>query len=180
MHRYLEPFFSLNWIAVRGYRASHGLWVRGWKNSAEVLSQLVLMVTGVQIEPGARIGVNFSIAHPNGIVIGHSTEIGTHCTLYHQVTLGSSGGRGRSMDGRIHPKIGNHVTIYAGAKVIGPVEIGDYADVAANAVVLDDVPPYAVVGGIPAKVLRVKSSAPANIEAARIANRPGPTSSGIG
>lgn len=156
MHRCLDPFFSLNWVAIRGYRSAHWLWRRGWRNSAEIASQFVLMVTGVQIEPGAKIGTNFYIAHPNGIVIGYSAEIGDHCTLYHQVTLGSSGGRGKDVAGRIHPKLGNHVTLYAGAKIIGPVEIGDHVEVAANAVVLDDVPPYAIVGGIPAKVLRMK------------------------
>lgn len=156
MHKCLEPFFSLNWVAVRGYRAAHWLWEHGLKNSAEVTSQLILMITGVQIEPSARIGMDFHIAHPNGIVIGYSSEIGDGCTVYHQVTLGSSGGRGREIEGRIHPKLGNHVTLYAGAKIIGPIEIGDYVDVAANAVVLDDVPPFAVVGGIPAKILRMK------------------------
>jgi len=135
--------------AIWAYRVAHAMWVRSpalhpW---ARTLSQFARFMTGVEIHPGATIGRRFFIDHGMGIVIGETAEIGDDVLMYHQVTLG---GRSRGRFKR-HPTVGNRVLLGAGAKLIGPITIGDDAKIGANALVVDDVPAGAVVVGIPGK-----------------------------
>jgi serine O-acetyltransferase len=136
--------------AIWTYRAAHRLWTRGrpWRLPARLIAQVARAVTGVEIHPGATIGRRFFIDHGMGVVIGETAEVGDDVMLYHGVTLG-----GRSL-ARVkrHPTVGNRVTIGAGARILGPVEIGDDVQIGANAVVVKDVPAGAVATGIPAVV----------------------------
>lgn len=134
--------------AVWGYRVSHAAWRRGHKLAARLISAAVRQATGVDIHPAAQLGPRLFIDHANGVVIGETARVGSDCVLFHQVTLG-----GVSMSrGKRHPTLGDRVMVGAGAKVLGPVRIGTGAKVAANAVVVADVPDEAVAIGIPAKV----------------------------
>jgi serine O-acetyltransferase len=103
---------------------------------ARLIEQIFRFLTGIEIHPGAKIGKNLMIDHGMGVVIGETSEIGDNCIIFHGVTLGGYKFNG----GKRHPTIGNHVLIGAGAKVLGPVKIGDYAKIGANAVVSKDVP----------------------------------------
>jgi len=135
--------------AIWAHRGLHELWKRpGGRLPARVLATVTRAVTGVEIHPGARIGRRFFIDHGMGVVIGETAEVGDDVMLYHGVTLG-----GRSM-ARIkrHPTVGNRVTIGAGARVLGPIRIGDDVQVGANSVVVKDVAAGAVATGIPAVV----------------------------
>ena len=135
--------------AIWSHRLAHRMWaVPALRGAARVLSQLTRFLTGIEIHPGATIGRRFFIDHGRGVVIGETTEIGDDVMLYHGVTLG-----GRSLEhGKRHPTIGDRVTIGAGAKVLGPVRIGNDSAVGANAVVTHDVPPESIATGIPAVV----------------------------
>jgi serine O-acetyltransferase len=118
---------------------------------ARLISQLARALTGVEIHPGAVIGRRFFIDHGMGVVIGETAEVGEDVVLFHSVTLG-----GVSMKhGKRHPTLGNRVTVGAGAKVLGPVYLGDDVQVGANAVVVKDVPAGAVVVGVPGVIRRV-------------------------
>lgn len=136
--------------AVWAFRLAHRWWVAGGlgRPAARVLMTLVRSVTGVEIHPAARIGRRFFIDHGMGVVIGATAEVGDDVMLYHGVTLG-----GRSLE-RIkrHPTVGDRVTIGAGARVLGPVLIGDDVQIGANSVVVKDVPAGAIATGIPATV----------------------------
>ena len=134
--------------AVWVYRVCHKMWVSNpaLRPLARIGSQLARALTGVEIHPGAVIGRRFFIDHGMGVVIGETAEIGDDVLMYHQVTLG---GRSRGRFKR-HPTIGNNVLLGAGAKIIGPITIGDGTKVGANALVVKDVPPNSVVTGIPA------------------------------
>jgi serine O-acetyltransferase len=135
--------------AIWSHRLAHKLWTRpGGRGPARVLAQFTRFLTGIEIHPGATIGRRFFIDHGMGVVIGETTEIGDDVMLYHGVTLG-----GRSLNhGKRHPTIGNRVTVGAGAKVLGPILIGDDSAVGANAVVTHDVPADSIATGIPAIV----------------------------
>ncbi len=135
--------------AIWAHRLAHRMWaVPALRGPARVTSQLARLLTGIEIHPGATIGRRFFIDHGMGVVIGETAEIGDDVMLYHGVTLG-----GRSLEhGKRHPTIGDRVTIGAGAKVLGPVHIGDDSAVGANAVVTHDVPPESIATGIPAVV----------------------------
>jgi serine O-acetyltransferase len=135
--------------AIWVHRLTHWLWTkRGGRLLARLISQFARAITGVEIHPGAQIGRRFFIDHGMGVVIGETAEIGDDVLIYHGVTLG-----GRSME-RIkrHPTIGNNVTIGAGARVLGPVYIGDRVQIGANSVVVKDIPAGAVATGVPAKI----------------------------
>lgn len=133
--------------AIWMHRISHALWIRDFKGPARILAQITRFLTGVEIHPGATIGRRFFIDHGMGIVIGETAEIGDGVMLYHGVTLG---GQVLTQTKR-HPTIEDNVTIGAGAKVLGPITIGEGSAVGANAVVTKDVPANCIAIGIPAK-----------------------------
>lgn len=140
--------------AVWTYRIAHGLWRRGYKLPARLLSQAARAVTGVEIHPGAALGRRLFIDHGMGVVIGETAEVGEDVTIFHGTTLG-----GTSMSkGKRHPTVEDRVIIGAGAKILGPITVGAGAKVGANAVVVKDVPAGAVSVGVPA---RVRSKVPA-------------------
>ena len=118
---------------------------------ARFVSQLARHLTGIEIHPGAKIGRRLVIDHGMGIVIGETAEIGDDCLIYHGVTLGGTG----KDQGKRHPTIGNNVLVSTGAKVLGPFTVGDNARIAANAVVLSEIPPNATAVGVPARVVRI-------------------------
>jgi serine O-acetyltransferase len=131
--------------AIWAHRWNHWLWTHGLKFPARVGSQWTRFLTGVEIHPGATIGRRFFIDHGMGVVIGETAEIGDDVMLYHGVTLG-----GRSLEpGKRHPTLENNVVIGAGAKILGPITIGENSAVGANAVVVKDVPAESLVVGIP-------------------------------
>ena len=136
--------------AIWAYRGLHKLWNRpGGRASARALSTVVRSVTGVEIHPGARIGRRFFIDHGMGVVIGATAVIGDDVMLYHGVTLG---GRSLARGTKRHPTVGDRVTIGAGARVLGNIDIGDDVQIGANSVVVKPVPAGAVATGIPARV----------------------------
>ena len=137
--------------AVIFHRVSHWLYCHHLPFLARLNSQLARHITGIEIHPGARIGRRFVIDHGMGIVIGETTEIGDDVLLYHGVTLGGTG----KDQGKRHPTIGNGVMIACGAKVLGPFRVGDNSRIAANAVVLSEVPADATAVGIPAQIVRI-------------------------
>ena len=114
---------------------------------ARFLSQLARFFTGIEIHPGAKIGKGFFIDHGMGVVIGETCEIGDNVLLYQGVTLGGTG----KGSGKRHPTVGNNVMVGAGAKVLGPVVIGDNAKIGGGSVVVKDVPPYMTAVGVPAR-----------------------------
>ena len=137
--------------AIWSHRLAHRMWaVPALRGPARILSQLTRLLTGIEIHPGATIGRRFFIDHGMGVVIGETAEIGDDVMLYHGVTLG-----GRSLEqGKRHPTLGDRVTVGAGAKVLGPVHIGDDSAIGANAVVTHDVPAESIATGIPAVIRR--------------------------
>ena len=136
--------------AVICYRIAHRLYVRGHWFIADWISKRTRKKTGIEIHPGAEIGSGFFIDHGMGVVIGETTVIGDNCTIYQGVTLGGTG----KDKGKRHPTIGNNVTIGSGAKVLGPFTIGDNSKVAANAVVLNEIPPNCTCVGVPAHIVK--------------------------
>jgi serine O-acetyltransferase len=136
--------------AVAAYRVAHVLEMGGHTFAARAVSQIARFITGIEIHPGAKIGRGLFIDHGSGVVIGETTEIGDNCTLYQGVTLGGTG----KHTGKRHPTIGNNVMVGAGAKVLGPIKIGDNSKIAAGAVVLMDIPSDSTAVGIPAHVVR--------------------------
>ena len=136
--------------AMFAYRVAHKLYLSEHYFSARMISQIARRLTGIEIHPGATIGSGLFIDHGMGVVIGETTEIGDNCTLYQGVTLGGTG----KDTGKRHPTLGDNVLVGAGAKVLGPVNIGDGSKIAAGAVVLKDVPENSTAVGIPAKIVR--------------------------
>lgn len=135
--------------AVLVHRLSHRLWRRGFRYTARLLSFLSRLWSNIDIHPGATIGRRFFIDHGAGVVIGETAVIGDDVTLYHGVTLGgTSWNRGKR-----HPTLGNGVLVGAGAKILGPITMGDNVRVGANSVVVKDVPADSTVVGIPGKVV---------------------------
>lgn len=135
--------------ALLMHRLTHWLWNIGLCWFARMLSALTRWLTGIEIHPGASIGRRFFIDHGMGVVIGETAVIGDDCTLYHGVTLGGTSWQ----KGKRHPTLGNNVVVGAGAKVLGPIEIGDGARIGSNAVVLKPVPAGATVVGIPGRLI---------------------------
>ncbi|MBE7565643.1 serine O-acetyltransferase [Acidithiobacillus thiooxidans] len=143
------------------HRLAHGLWKRRWRLLARSLAAFSRFWTGIEIHPGACIGQRFFIDHGMGVVIGETAEIGDDCTLYHGVTLGGTSWQ----PGKRHPTLGNGVIVGAGAKVLGPIMVGDQARVGSNAVVVKSVPAGATVVGIPGRVVNKGEQHPDNFEA---------------
>ncbi|MBR5427030.1 MAG: serine O-acetyltransferase [Clostridia bacterium] len=137
--------------AIRAHRKAHWFQTKGMTFAARWISQRASRKTGIEIHPGATIGRRFFIDHGTGVVIGETTEIGDDVTLYQGVTLG---GTGKDV-GKRHPTLGNNVMVGSGAKVLGPVTIGDNTRIAAGAVVLKDIPSDATAVGVPAHVVRI-------------------------
>lgn len=146
----LEVIFACpGFHAVVSHRVAHSLWKNNIKFPARLISHLTRFLTGIEIHPGARIGKGFFIDHGMGVVIGETSEIGDNVTLYHGVTLG---GTSFTRDKR-HPTVGDNVTIGAGAKILGPLTIGENSKIGANSAVIKDVPPDSTVVGIPGNVI---------------------------
>ncbi|MCG7298835.1 serine O-acetyltransferase [Brevibacterium sp. ACRRH] len=152
-----DPAVRSDFVTAVSYPGLHAVWayrglhelnkVPGGEVPARILSQAVRTLTGVEIHPAAKIGRRFFIDHADGIVVGATAEIGDDVMLYQQVTLG-----GTSMEQtKRHPTLGNNVLVGAGAKILGPITVGDGASVGANAVVVKDVPADHVAVGVPAK-----------------------------
>jgi len=155
--------------AVMMHRLAHRLWRAGFKWQARVLSNVARWFTGIEIHPGATIGRRFFIDHGMGVVIGETAEIGDDCTLYHGVTLG-----GTSWEkGKRHPTLGNNVVIGAGAKVLGPINIGDGVRIGSNAVVVKDVHQAATVVGVPGRVVQPRPAGPEDARRAAMARKMG-------
>lgn len=153
--------------AVLWHRAAHRLWQWRLKLIARMVANLSRWLTGIEIHPAAQIGRRLFIDHGMGVVIGETAEIGDDCTLYHGVTLGGT----QWSAGKRHPTLGNGVVVGAGAKVLGPIILGDGARIGSNAVVLKDAPAGATLVGIPARV--VGQSPTISPQQARIAEKLG-------
>ncbi len=144
-------------LLYNGLHATIAYWISHWCYRhklifiARLVSQTAKWLTGVEIHPAATIGRRLVIDHGTGIVIGATTEIGDDCLIYQGVTLGGTG----VMQGKRHPTLGNNVMVGSGAKVLGPIKIGDNARVAANSVVLREVPENSTVVGIPGRIVRI-------------------------
>lgn len=136
--------------AIRMHRKAYWFYHKGFFFIARWISQRAVRKTGIEIHPAAHIGHRLFIDHGTGVVIGETTEIGDDVTIYQGVTLG---GTGKDI-GKRHPTIGNRVTIGAGAKVLGPFKVGDNSNIAAGAVVLDEIPPDSTAVGVPARVVK--------------------------
>ena len=135
--------------ALLFHRLCHWLWGHGMNLSARFIAHISRLLTGIEIHPGATIGHHFFIDHGMGVVIGETTEIGDHVTIYHGVTLGGVS----THRGKRHPTIEDHVVIGTGARVMGPLTIGHNSRVGAGSVVIADVPANATVVGIPGRVV---------------------------
>jgi serine O-acetyltransferase len=141
--------------AIWGHRISHWLWNRDAKLAARVFGELTRILTGVEIHPGAILGTGLFIDHATGVVIGETAEVGDDVTIFHGVTLGGTS----SEPGKRHPTVGDRVVLGAGAKILGPIKIGDDSRIGANSVVVKEVPAGASVVGVPGQVIsRSKST----------------------
>ena len=135
--------------AILCHRLAHALYRRGLVLLPRVISQFARLLTGIEIHPGAKIGDGVFIDHGMGVVIGETAEVGNNVTMYQGVTLGGTG----KEKGKRHPTIGDNVVIGNGAKVLGPIVIGDYAKIGAGSVVLNNVPSATTVVGVPGRVV---------------------------
>ena len=148
----LEVFLLYPGVHATVYhRAAHFCYCHNMKFLARTISQWSRFWTGIEIHPGAKIGRRLVIDHGMGIVIGETAEVGDDCLIYHGVTLGGTG----KDQGKRHPTIGNNVLLSTGSKVLGPFKVGDGARIAANAVVLKEIPENATAVGVPARVVRI-------------------------
>jgi len=134
--------------AIWFHRISHFFYQRQWYVLARFISQIGRFFTQIEIHPGAKIGEGLFIDHGAGVVIGETAEIGDNVTIYQGVTLGGTG----KEKGKRHPTLGNGVVVGAGAKVLGPIEIGDNARIGSNAVVVRSVSADTTIVGIPGRV----------------------------
>jgi serine O-acetyltransferase len=135
--------------ALVAYRLAHRLYKWNIPLIPRIISYLTRIITGIEIHPGAKIGRRFFIDHGEGVVIGETTEIGDDVLIYQQVTLGGTG----KESGKRHPTLGNNVIVGAGAKVLGNIKIGDFVRIGAGSVVVEDVPEYSTVIGVPGRIV---------------------------
>jgi serine O-acetyltransferase len=142
--------------ALLAHRVSHALHEAGVPLAPRMLANVMKVATGIEIHPAARIGRGLFIDHGSGVVIGETAEVGDDVTMYQGVTLGGTG----FARGKRHPTVGNQVTIGSGAKLLGPIEVGDGSKVGANSVVIHDVPANATVVGNPGHPVRVDGRRP--------------------
>ena len=146
--------------AVFFHKISNFFYKAGFELLDRIISQTIRFFTGIEIHPGAKIGKNLFIDHGMGVVIGETSEIGDNVTIYHAVTLGGSSpsiDSERQRHEKRHPTIGDDVVIGSGAQIIGPIKVGNNARIAANAVVVKDVPENATMVGIPAKAVKLEN-----------------------
>ncbi|MDE6781359.1 MAG: serine O-acetyltransferase [Ruminococcus sp.] len=136
--------------AIRSYRIAHCFYKKKMFTVARIISQRARRKTGIEIHPGAKIGKGLFIDHGMGVVIGETTVIGDNCLLYQGVTLGGTG----KDKGKRHPTLGNNVLVGAGARVLGPFKVGNNVKIAANAVVLNEIPDNCTAVGVPARIVR--------------------------
>jgi serine O-acetyltransferase len=135
--------------AIVMHRIAHFFYKHNLCLIARVISQFNRFITGIEIHPGAKIGKGFFIDHGMGVVIGETAEVGDNVTLYQGVTLGGTG----KEKGKRHPTLGNNIVVGSGAKILGPLKIGDNSKIGAGAVVLKDIPANSTVVGIPGKAV---------------------------
>lgn len=133
------------------HRPAHWLYKHRLFFLARLISQISRFLTQIEIHPGAEIGWGLFIDHGSGVVIGETTVIGDDCTIYQGATLGGTG----KESGKRHPTIENNVMIGSGARILGPFTVGEYARIAAGAVVLEEIPPCATAVGVPASIVRI-------------------------
>lgn len=146
----LEVFLCYPGVhAVLIHRIAHLLYQKKLFLVARIISQVSRFMTGIEIHPGAKIGIGIFIDHGSGVVIGETSEIGDNVTIYQGVTLGGTG----KEKGKRHPTIGNNVVISSGAKILGSFTVGDNSKIGAGSVVLGSVPPNSTVVGVPGKVV---------------------------
>lgn len=138
--------------AVIFHRIAHWFYLNKFYLIARLISQFSRFLTGIEIHPGAKIGKGLLIDHGSGVVIGETAEIGDNCLIYQGVTLGGTG----KEHGKRHPTLGNNVMVGSGARVLGPFKVGDNAKIAANAVVLEEVPENSTAVGVPARIVRIE------------------------
>jgi len=160
--------------ALLAHRVSHALHEAGVPLIPGILANLVKVVTGVEIHPAARIGRGLFIDHGAGVVIGETAEVGDHVTMYQGVTLGGTG----FARGKRHPAVGDQVMIGSGAKLLGPIVVGERSKIGANSVVIHDVPADATVVGNPGHPVRVDGRRPDGPDA-DWAHLPGPVAGAI-
>jgi len=141
--------FYSGFHALAAHRLAHAFNERGYTLTARAISQGARLITGIEIHPGAKIGKGVFVDHGSGVVIGETAIVGDNCTIYQGATLGGTG----KDTGKRHPTLGNNVMVGAGAKVLGPINVGDNSKIAAGAVVLRDVPPDCTAVGIPARII---------------------------
>ena len=142
--------------AVLSHRVAHALHQGGVPLVPRAIAYASRLATGVEIHPAANIGEGLFIDHGMGVVIGETAEIGSGVTLYQGVTLGGTGFE----SGKRHPTLGNDVTVGSGAKLLGPITVGDRAKIGANSVVIHDVPEGSTVVGNPGHPVRVDGRRP--------------------
>ena len=131
------------------YRISHFFYGKKRFFIARLISQLGRFLTGIEIHPGAKIGMGTLIDHGSGVVIGETSVIGDRVTIYQGATIGATGNEKQF---KRHPTLGNDIFVGSGAKILGPINIGDHCKIGANSVVLKDMPSYTTAVGIPAKI----------------------------
>ena len=150
-HSGLEIILTYSGVhAVIMHRIAHWFYKKDLKLIARAISQISRCITGIEIHPGAKIGKGLLIDHGSGVVIGETAEIGDNCLIYQGCTLGGTG----KEHGKRHPTLGNNVMVGSGAKILGPFKVGDGAKIAANAVVLEEVPPDCTAVGVRARIVK--------------------------
>lgn len=149
-NQYSMPFlYFKGFQAVQAYRVAHWLWHQGRREMAYYLQNRIASVFDVDIHPAAKLGHGIMVDHATGLVIGETAVVGNNVSMLHSVTLGGCG----TTSGDRHPKIGDWVLISTGAKVLGNIEIGEGAKIAAGSLVLDPVPAHTTVAGVPARAV---------------------------